>query len=354
MEGFVNNIEMNELENYLTVGRLVLIKNEYDNMWDYNIISNVYRDTILIEFFDKKILNINIKNNIIKIKISEIDHELIIDGKVIEIYEEQNTYCKVKLLEYKKYKDSRKTKRYYCFWGANLKLIHENIGICAKVNNISFEAIGIYTIYKFEIGDDVTIDIITANNKLIQFEAEIVWVKKEKEIYECGARIKINHPEQSFILKNVIQKLEEYEEHIIGNWKESKKNLSGSSISNTNVLIIEDVKLSREKIKSVFKKIGITKISEASNGNEIIEYINLFTPDVITIDTTIAGIDGADIADLLIKHDISSRIIVIARDIKHEEKEELHKLGIKYILKKPFNDDVLEKIVRKLLNIEGD
>jgi len=111
------------------------------------------------------------------------------------------------------------------------------------------------------------------------------------------------------------------------------------------ILLIEDNSYTRLTIKVAVEKMGHAVVAEADNFEDAIEKINNTDYDIILLDILIPGGNGIDI----IKHfgNINKKIIAITAIEQDCVDEELKKLGVSTILRKPFSYDDLDKAIRE-------
>lgn len=117
------------------------------------------------------------------------------------------------------------------------------------------------------------------------------------------------------------------------------------------VLIIDDEKLIRLTTSILLKQRGYDVI-EAIDGNAGIESAISEQPDLIMLDIMMPYIDGWQVFDKMQELDETNKIPVIiftAGDFVASEQIAKSK-GIKWIIRKPFNIEVLEKIFSDIEN----
>ncbi len=117
----------------------------------------------------------------------------------------------------------------------------------------------------------------------------------------------------------------------------------------STILVVDDVELNRTLIKESLKNQDIT-IIEASNGQEAIEYVREFKPDVILMDIKMPIMDGLE-ATKILKKDTeynSIPIIALTASIKEKGLENLAILFSGYITKPLHFDDLMKELKRFL------
>lgn len=122
------------------------------------------------------------------------------------------------------------------------------------------------------------------------------------------------------------------------------------SISNIKVLIVDDEYLVRNLLKKCINwdELGMEIIGEASSGEDAIEIVSQYKPDLVFTDICMTNMDGIDFADFIIKKFSDIKVIVITgyNDFKYAQRS--IKAGIKDYLLKPIDDKVVLDTVLKI------
>jgi two-component system alkaline phosphatase synthesis response regulator PhoP len=69
-----------------------------------------------------------------------------------------------------------------------------------------------------------------------------------------------------------------------------------NNIKNLKILVVDDDKNFREILRLNLQKAGFVNIQEATNGNEALEFISTFKPDLVILDVVMPDKDGIDTA----------------------------------------------------------
>lgn len=112
-----------------------------------------------------------------------------------------------------------------------------------------------------------------------------------------------------------------------------------------NVLLVEDQKLIRVGLKSLFdEEINIT--SEAENGKEAIEKFKTQKPDVILMDIGLPDISGIEITKKILENDNKAKIVILTSHLSEQEVlDSLHAGACAYVMKDT-NTDILKMIIK--------
>ena len=112
-----------------------------------------------------------------------------------------------------------------------------------------------------------------------------------------------------------------------------------------NVLLVEDQKLIRVGLKSLFED-DIIVTSEAQSGKEAIEKYKLTKPDVVLMDIGLPDISGIDAAKKILEIDSKARIIILTAHLSEQEVlDALHAGACAYALK-DICTDTLKMVIK--------
>lgn len=115
------------------------------------------------------------------------------------------------------------------------------------------------------------------------------------------------------------------------------------------VLIVDDSRFMRSIIVGIFNKHNIEIVGEAGNGREaIIKYQSLM-PDVVTMDLTMAEMNGLEAVKEIMKIDSKAYIIVCSAMGQQAIVREAIDAGARGFVVKPFDEEDLVNEVKKAL-----
>lgn len=128
--------------------------------------------------------------------------------------------------------------------------------------------------------------------------------------------------------------------------------------SNTiKVLIVDDERLVRNLLKICidWNSIGMEIIGEATSGEEAIELVDKYQPELVFTDICMNNMDGIEFTEYVLKKYPNIKVVVISGydDFKYAQRS--IRAGIKDYILKPINDEVLLKtVLRMKKEIEED
>ncbi|MCD7825029.1 MAG: response regulator [Clostridiaceae bacterium] len=107
------------------------------------------------------------------------------------------------------------------------------------------------------------------------------------------------------------------------------------------ILVVDDSPFALRQIKDLVEENDYEVIGYAKNGNEGIRMYEELNPDIVIMDIIMPGIDGLETAEILLKKDPDSKILMLSSLCDLEMLEEVRNMGLKYLIPKPWEDDVL-------------
>ncbi|OGP49693.1 MAG: two-component system response regulator [Deltaproteobacteria bacterium RBG_13_43_22] len=115
------------------------------------------------------------------------------------------------------------------------------------------------------------------------------------------------------------------------------------------IMIVDDASFMRSSLKYIIEKHGHTVVGAAADGKEAIALYPELTPDLVTLDILMKGMDGLTTLKALIKQDPQAKVLMVTAIGQESKQEEARKLGASGYIRKPFKpEDVTEEIDRVL------
>jgi DNA-binding response OmpR family regulator len=104
------------------------------------------------------------------------------------------------------------------------------------------------------------------------------------------------------------------------------------------ILIADDEKLNVDFFHVMLTKLGF-EVEVAYDGEEVLEKVEEFTPDLILLDLLMPKLSGYQVAEILKKDDKTKTIPIIVLTAVHDikDKVDMIELGIEDYITKPFN-----------------
>lgn len=109
----------------------------------------------------------------------------------------------------------------------------------------------------------------------------------------------------------------------------------------TTIIVVDDSPFASKQIKDIVEENGYEVIGYAKNGEEGIRMYEALHPDIVILDIIMPGIDGLETAQILMKNNPNAKILMLSSLCDSGTLEEVKGIGLKYLIPKPWEDDVL-------------
>ena len=114
------------------------------------------------------------------------------------------------------------------------------------------------------------------------------------------------------------------------------------------ILIVDDSTYIRSTIRATLESNQFEVVGEAGTGEAAIDMISELNPDVITLDNILPDMTGIDILKACNSSGIEPYVVMISAVGQESAMQEALELGAKHYLVKPFDHNVLVKILTNL------
>lgn len=118
----------------------------------------------------------------------------------------------------------------------------------------------------------------------------------------------------------------------------------------TTIIVVDDSPFASKQIKDLVEENGYEVIGYAKSGEEGIKMYEELHPDIVILDIIMPGIDGIETAEILEKSDPDVTILMLSSLCDTGTLEEVRAIGVKYLIPKPWEDDVLLATLELLKN----
>ena len=115
------------------------------------------------------------------------------------------------------------------------------------------------------------------------------------------------------------------------------------------VLLVDDSKTMRNIQKSILAQLGHTDIEEASDGQEALEKVSGFKPDLLLVDWNMPKLNGLEFVKAFRKDNKTTPIIMVTTESERARVVEAIKAGVNNYVVKPFTPDVLSQRISETL-----
>ncbi len=116
---------------------------------------------------------------------------------------------------------------------------------------------------------------------------------------------------------------------------------------NIKILLVEDHKLMRVGLKSLFDELkDIEVVSEAESGKEALEKYKIMHPDIVLMDIGLPDISGIETTKRIVETNPNAKIIMLTSHLSEQEViDSLHAGACAYVLK-DINIEILRMIIK--------
>ena len=124
-------------------------------------------------------------------------------------------------------------------------------------------------------------------------------------------------------------------------------------MANTTIMVVDDSPFASKQIKDIVEENGYEVIGYAKNGEEGVRMYDELKPDIVILDIIMPGIDGLETAQILMKNNPKVKILMLSSLCDSGTLEEVKGIGLKFLIPKPWEDDVLLATL-ELLKKQGE
>ncbi|WP_270566390.1 response regulator [Clostridium beijerinckii] len=117
------------------------------------------------------------------------------------------------------------------------------------------------------------------------------------------------------------------------------------------ILVVDDSPMVHALMKRALENNEFTICGSAKNGKDGVEKYKELSPDIITMDITMPIMDGLEASKEIMSINPKAKIVMLSAMGDEEIIETAKEIGINYFLKKPFNQEELLDVVKKILEV---
>ena len=107
------------------------------------------------------------------------------------------------------------------------------------------------------------------------------------------------------------------------------------------IMVVDDSPFASKQIQDVVEENGYEVVAYAANGEDGIKLYDEMHPDIVIMDIIMPGLDGLETAQILMKKHPDVKIMMLSSLCDASTLEEVRGIGLKYLIPKPWEDDVL-------------
>ncbi len=115
------------------------------------------------------------------------------------------------------------------------------------------------------------------------------------------------------------------------------------------VLIVDDARFMREKLKEIFEELGFEIAGEAIDGDSAVNLYEELKPDLVTMDIVMPNKNGIDAIREILEKDPDAKIIVVTTLGQEGMVVEALEAGAEDFIVKPFSARAIKRAVKKII-----
>lgn len=118
----------------------------------------------------------------------------------------------------------------------------------------------------------------------------------------------------------------------------------------TKVLVIDDSPFISKAVKKAVEPEGFEVVGQAFNGQEGLEMISRYQPEIIILDVTMPVMDGLETAEHIYRKNPNAKVIMLSAMGDEKLVESAKRIGVKRFLNKPFKGEEMVSAIKDLLS----
>ncbi len=126
-------------------------------------------------------------------------------------------------------------------------------------------------------------------------------------------------------------------------------------MTRTRTIIVDDHRGFRKTLSKALSRYPfIEVVAEAENGEEALDKVGVFSPDLVTVDINLPGMNGFELAEILKEQTPGTRVIFIAFNGNPVFERKAKELDCPYVPKETLLEDLDETLWSVRRVIEGE
>jgi two-component system chemotaxis response regulator CheY len=116
------------------------------------------------------------------------------------------------------------------------------------------------------------------------------------------------------------------------------------------ILIVDDAAFMRNMLKDILTKNGHEVVGEAGSGEEAILKYKALSPDLVTMDIVMPGMDGIEATKKIVEEDPNAKIVICSALGQQQMVIDALQAGAKDYIVKPFQPVMVMETIKKVLS----
>ncbi len=115
------------------------------------------------------------------------------------------------------------------------------------------------------------------------------------------------------------------------------------------IMVVDDSRLVRVQLEDVLAGTEYEIAAYCRSGADAIRQYSAVSPDLVTMDIIMPGMDGLDAAEIILKSNPDARIVMVSSLAYGDTFERAKAIGAKGFVDKPFHQEQLLKVFEQAL-----
>ncbi len=117
------------------------------------------------------------------------------------------------------------------------------------------------------------------------------------------------------------------------------------------VLVVDDSRLARKHIKKVLSNLGVTRMTEAEDGQQAINLLSQNMYDLVVTDYNMPQVNGLELTDFIRSHSGQTHIpiLMVTSEANQAHLANIEQSGVNALCDKPFEPVVVKRLLHRLL-----
>src|SRR5207302_2802761 len=115
------------------------------------------------------------------------------------------------------------------------------------------------------------------------------------------------------------------------------------------ILIADNASFMRSCLKYIVENAGHEVVGMAKGGKEAVELFGQLSPDVVTLDILMEGMDGIAALGAIMKEHPGAKVVMVTALGQDQVQEEARKLGSSGYIRKPFKPEEIVQELKRVL-----
>lgn len=116
----------------------------------------------------------------------------------------------------------------------------------------------------------------------------------------------------------------------------------------SKILVVDDSAFMKRIVKNILTRNGFQEIVEARNGLEAIEVFRRDSPDLVLLDVIMPGMGGIEALRRIRDLDENAEVVMLTAVGQEEMRNECLRLGALDYIVKPFEEEQVVEVLRRL------